>query len=58
MQIHSEDLPASQWDALIGSIPGAHLLQTWEWGQVKARFGWEPQPKIWYNEEGSLIARP
>lgn len=56
MQIHSEDLPAPQWDALIGSIPGAHLLQTWEWGQVKARFGWEPQPKTWYNEDGSLIA--
>ena len=56
MQILPEDLQARQWDALIGSIPGAHLLQTWEWGQVKARFGWEPQPKTWYNEDGSQIA--
>jgi lipid II:glycine glycyltransferase (peptidoglycan interpeptide bridge formation enzyme) len=56
MQTHSEDQPAAQWDALIASIPGAHLLQTWEWGQVKKHFGWEPQTKTWYHTDGSLAA--
>jgi lipid II:glycine glycyltransferase (peptidoglycan interpeptide bridge formation enzyme) len=37
-------------------LPGAHLLQTWEWGQVKAHYGWEPMPKIWYGEDGSPSA--
>ena len=56
MQTHAEDQQASQWDALIEGIPGAHLLQTWEWGRVKRRFGWEPQLKTWNNAEGSLAA--
>lgn len=56
MQTRPEEHTAAQWDALIGSIPQAHLLQTWEWGQVKRRFGWEPQTKTWQNEDGSLAA--
>lgn len=56
MQTRPEEHIAAQWDALIGSIPQAHLLQTWEWGQVKRRFGWEPQTKTWQNEDGSLAA--
>ena len=40
-------MDASTWNALIATLPGAHVLQTWEWGQVKARLGWEPIPKVW-----------
>jgi peptidoglycan pentaglycine glycine transferase (the first glycine) len=36
-----------QWDALVAELPGAHLLQTWEWSQVKVALGWEPLPFIW-----------
>jgi lipid II:glycine glycyltransferase (peptidoglycan interpeptide bridge formation enzyme) len=35
------------WDALIATLPSAHLLQTWEWGQVKARYGWTPLYALW-----------
>jgi lipid II:glycine glycyltransferase (peptidoglycan interpeptide bridge formation enzyme) len=35
------------WNDLVSQFPQAHVLQTWEWGQIKARFGWEPVPKIW-----------
>jgi lipid II:glycine glycyltransferase (peptidoglycan interpeptide bridge formation enzyme) len=56
MQTRPEEHIAAQWDALIGSIPQAHLLQTWEWGQVKRRFGWEPQTKTWQSADGSLAA--
>lgn len=41
------------WDALIAQLPGAHVLQTWEWGQVKARIGWQLHPLIWYRPPGS-----
>ena len=30
------------WDAFVSSHPTGHLLQTWEWGELKARFGWKP----------------
>ena len=36
------------WDELTSSLPNPHLLQTWEWAQVKARYGWLPLPKVWY----------
>jgi lipid II:glycine glycyltransferase (peptidoglycan interpeptide bridge formation enzyme) len=28
-------------------MPGAHLLQTWEWAQVKAAFGWQATAFVW-----------
>jgi peptidoglycan pentaglycine glycine transferase (the first glycine) len=43
---------ASEWNTLIGMLPGAHLLQTWEWGQVKATQGWEPMWLVWESETG------
>jgi lipid II:glycine glycyltransferase (peptidoglycan interpeptide bridge formation enzyme) len=35
------------WNELIASLPLPHLLQTWEWAQVKAAYGWKPHPCIW-----------
>ncbi len=28
------------WDTYIANHPSGHLLQTWAWGELKARFGW------------------
>jgi peptidoglycan pentaglycine glycine transferase (the first glycine) len=39
-----------QWNAAISQLPGAHLLQTWEWGQVKAHFGWQPTHLQWFKQ--------
>jgi peptidoglycan pentaglycine glycine transferase (the first glycine) len=47
---------AGSWNATIAALPGAHFLQTWEWGQVKSHFGWHPLPKIWRNEHGEPVA--
>ena len=43
------------WNGLIASLPGAHLLQTSEWSQVKAKYGWQAMPFVWYDRpsEGS-----
>ncbi len=38
---------AQEWNELIARLPNAHLLQSWQWSQVKAEFGWQPQPLIW-----------
>jgi len=38
------------WNELIASLPLAHLLQTWEWSQVKAKYGWQAMPFVWYSQ--------
>ncbi len=35
------------WNNTLRQLPNPHILQTWEWGQVKAKFGWEPIYKVW-----------
>jgi peptidoglycan pentaglycine glycine transferase (the first glycine) len=35
-------LDACSWNALVAGLPGAHLLQSWQWGMVKEQFGWKP----------------
>lgn len=47
-------MESSNWNPLISKLPNAHFLQTYEWGQVKAKYGWEPIYLIWDNE-GKLI---
>jgi lipid II:glycine glycyltransferase (peptidoglycan interpeptide bridge formation enzyme) len=42
---------SQEWNTLISRLPEPHLLQTWQWSQVKAAFGWQPSPMVW--EEGS-----
>lgn len=34
---------ASQWNSALAALPGRHVLQTWEWGQFKRRWGWTPR---------------
>jgi lipid II:glycine glycyltransferase (peptidoglycan interpeptide bridge formation enzyme) len=47
---------STAWDETIAGLPNAHLLQTWEWGQVKSRFGWQPFPYRWLDEAGQTQA--
>jgi peptidoglycan pentaglycine glycine transferase (the first glycine) len=43
------------WDSAIATLPGAHILQAWEWGEGKARFGWTVARRTW-ETDGSLAA--
>jgi peptidoglycan pentaglycine glycine transferase (the first glycine) len=47
----SPQLNPEKWNASIASLPGAHILQTWEWGKVKSQFGWQPQYLLWYKNQ-------
>ncbi len=42
------------WNELIHQLPDPHLLQTWQWGEVKSEFGWRPQPLLWIRRKGNL----
>jgi peptidoglycan pentaglycine glycine transferase (the first glycine) len=35
------------WNSLISNLPNPHFLQTYEWGQVKAKYGWQPFYAVW-----------
>ncbi|HKG54918.1 MAG TPA: peptidoglycan bridge formation glycyltransferase FemA/FemB family protein [Anaerolineales bacterium] len=45
------------WNSIISKLPNPHFLQTYEWGQVKAKYGWDPIYLIWDNEGGMREAR-
>jgi lipid II:glycine glycyltransferase (peptidoglycan interpeptide bridge formation enzyme) len=34
---------ADEWDKAVSSLPDAHVLQSWAWGEIKARHGWTPK---------------
>ncbi len=44
------------WDATLAELPGAHILQTEEWGQLKALVGWKPIFKRWAGTDGQVVA--
>ena len=52
------------WNAFVAASPYGHTLQSWEWGEFKARTGWEPLRLALCDEHGIraaaqvLIRRP
>lgn len=36
-----------QWNALLLDLPSPHVLQSWEWGEVKRRHSWMPVRLLW-----------
>ena len=40
-------MDSNVWDSLISNLPNPHFLQTFEWGQVKAKYGWRPLYAVW-----------
>ena len=44
------------WDELLLSLPAPHLLQTWTWGELKSRFGWQARRLLWQDGAGSVVA--
>jgi lipid II:glycine glycyltransferase (peptidoglycan interpeptide bridge formation enzyme) len=45
---------ASEWNSIIAELPDSHLLQTWEWSQVKAKYGWKPMSFFWSSKSNKF----
>ena len=45
--------PSQLWNQIISGLPAPHFLQTYEWGQVKAKYGWVPYYAVW-TEDGKF----
>ena len=49
-------MDALSWNSLISQFPDPHVLQTWEWGDVKSQYGWLPIRALWFDKpEGGFI---
>ena len=46
------------WNTRISRLANPHLLQCWEWAQVKTATGWQPMPYVWTSRsaQGSIDA--
>ena len=45
------------WNQLISNLPNPHFLQTYEWGQVKAKYGWTPYYAVWTSDGKFTISQ-
>ena len=45
------------WNSLIAILPNPHFLQTYEWGQVKAKYGWTPLYAVWDDDGKWKVAQ-
>jgi len=45
------------WNELISKLPNPHFLQTYEWGQVKAKYGWTTYYAVW-TDDGKFHVSP
>ena len=44
------------WNEIISQLPNPHFLQTYEWGQVKAAYGWQPHYLLWDDTGFSVLS--
>ena len=50
------DYSDEKWNETLASFHKAHVLQTEQWGQIKASVGWKPDYKVWKDSQGKTVA--
>jgi len=43
----SDSFDPESWNLLVGEQPNNSILQSWQWGNIKSRHGWQPFYLIW-----------
>jgi len=43
-------MQTNSWNSIVSKLPNPHFLQTYEWGQVKAKYGWIPFYAVWTQD--------
>jgi lipid II:glycine glycyltransferase (peptidoglycan interpeptide bridge formation enzyme) len=44
------------WNTALGILDGGHLLQSWQWGELKSKYGWMPARILWNDDSQAPIA--
>jgi lipid II:glycine glycyltransferase (peptidoglycan interpeptide bridge formation enzyme) len=42
---------SAEWNVALAALPAPHVLQSWEWGEFKSRYGWQPERYLWPNDD-------
>ena len=50
------DAGQENWNESIASLPGRHILQSWEWGESKRISGWQASHKVWRDADDQTAA--
>jgi len=50
-----EPFDSEIWNSFVAASPTGHLLQSWQWGQLKAAFGWQAV-RVGIEDRGRLVA--
>ena len=45
----------TDWNALLAALPNAHLLQSWQWAELKRETGWAPT-RLAFERDGKVVA--
>ena len=45
------------WNSIISRLPNPHFLQTYEWGQVKAKYEWHPLYAVWTSDGKFFVSK-
>jgi len=53
---HQEIHDKAAWNDAIQGLPGISILQTWQWGQAKSAFGWQPYYYLWKRDGDRVVA--
>ncbi|MBK9229825.1 MAG: peptidoglycan bridge formation glycyltransferase FemA/FemB family protein [Anaerolineae bacterium] len=51
---HAETDPR-RWNDLLAGLPTHHLLQSWEWGEIKRQTGWWAH-RLFFARQGAVVA--
>ena len=46
---------ADEWNETLAALPNAHLLQSWQWGELKRDTGWVPT-RVVFERDGTPVA--
>lgn len=47
---------STRWNPTVATLPYHHILQAWEWGEFKSRWGWTPTRLQWHGATGEVVA--
>jgi len=56
IQLISDEITKGDWEIAIQSLPNPHILQSWEWGKFKTKYGWSMHPYLWQDENRNVLA--
>jgi peptidoglycan pentaglycine glycine transferase (the first glycine) len=53
--MQSAGMDRQEWNSMISNLTNVHVLQSWEWGEFKEKYGWKVSRFVWKDKKGEKI---